>query len=1427
MVQTRRKNYGSPKYATVLDEAYLEEIDNEEFEEEEKSPFFAGDSSRPWGFSVFEDMDDHGGGSMVRDRYSGRAEGVAFNDWKTRFRSWQRTMRQRNPLFNDWWAFEQLPNHLEFEALQAYDAWFEEHRDDLDAVEDYWTRRVELVTALKEGAAIPAARALDNDDDDDDEEVSVGGDAARTARHLAAAARTRRVGRVAESATSGTSVTFISRLSRASTEAIATIGPPPVFDPLALFFEHLEIEFGGIRRDRMRHIQDFKKEVGDTPRIMYARLARFARESGDAFTERQLVELYMGKQEKKIRDMAHPHMLLLYGGRATLAQAFAIVEQFDRGLCVEEAGKLSSIMTTTTSQPKTITGGPNKGQTNSRSTRQVAMAAEEETPINSRIRCWGCGELGHGKKDCPTSKSSDGKGGANGGKGKVVDKNQNTKGEGQGKSVSSPPKCTHPACGRIGHTEAQCWIKNPKLRPQSFQPQGSGSTSNSLEARMGELQNSLALLLAATNKQTSTSSESKPTYTASQQSGYDRFEYGAHGEMMAAATTRSQLNIPSRPIDISRDSTLIQNESSTRHKGPADNIGQSRLPLTFGLADVATKSLHDRSANEEKTSVMDDVIKELALKVLEIPLFAGIQLQRADFDAATVYHMAGKMMQGKVQLPAHVAMKETNDHVEGENTEDIKKQAAIEVAEALRRWKGWKKDPPLAVEFDSGVHSGDSSIDVGDDMKVAASYLANIPARASRERLQMKPGVVKLANSNHVFSVGRGNGSRVYPQKVLLDTGAQPIMLGKSLAESLGIKIEDLDPCPFTIATSLGGTEHPTGLTKEPLKLQFKVGNDAYTHISVRCVVTGATTYDMLLGQQALYPIGFGHDCWTEEAWFRPGWSQGDGRKEMLPVTFAASASLVHGQVAMYGCVAEWFASGDLLLEGNMSSLDSPPQSDMQVPTQLGKLPRHPKDPISPWISPKGLTERCQELVGKVDRHLWEPKYTQPRLQKLVELHKDDGGIVLVELFAGLGTGLAAALEAGLSIRSYTYVDNNIMVSTAAKHHLQQLRMRYPKQLSASAIQGCMSRLPADIALIGEENLERLGRVDLVIAGWPCQGHSRAGSGQGLQDPRSALFWELLRLLRWWQRVQVTPVAYIFENVPPLGVINVQLQDAAAEVCLHLGEPVLVDAAALGSYAHRLRWKWTNLASATGISAALGQFRRPEGRHVDHILDVGRYARKVMHADSSPFAMINKVGESRLALPTFMSYPKSFAFRENGQGLVFDTSTQCLQEPCADERERAMGFLTGTTSGPGITESQRRHILGQAMDLNSMVWFLGICLIAQGHQNGGLEGHLGAASSSQGAEGDDTFKEIHPNTRVWQESKEAWETTLRGMTTDDEGAFVWLIKDELRGQRVLAALAEELGTEHAKKIFRKVFFVYESKMASIALEKGGGAPSTN
>ena len=105
--------------------------------------------------------------------------------------------------------------------------------------------------------------------------------------------------------------------------------------------------------------------------------------------------------------------------------------------------------------------------------------------------------------------------------------------------------------------------------------------------------------------------------------------------------------------------------------------------------------------------------------------------------------------------------------------------------------------------------------------------------------------------------------------------------------------------------------------------------------------------------------IRFGHNCCTHEAWFRPDWSTGDGREEMLLVTFVASTCLVYGEVAMYGCVAECFASGNALLEGNMSSLDSPRELDTQVPTLVCKFARNPKDPMPPWISLKSLAYRC------------------------------------------------------------------------------------------------------------------------------------------------------------------------------------------------------------------------------------------------------------------------------------------------------------------------------------------------------------------------------------------------------------------------------------------------------------------------------------
>ena len=96
----------------------------------------------------------------------------------------------------------------------------------------------------------------------------------------------------------------------------------------------------------------------------------------------------------------------------------------------------------------------------------------------------------------------------------------------------------------------------------------------------------------------------------------------------------------------------------------------------------------------------------------------------------------------------------------------------------------------------------------------------------------------------------------------------------------------------------------------------------------------------------------------------------------------------------------------------------------------------------------------------------------------------------------------------------------------------------------------------------------------------------------------------------------------------------------------------------------------------------------------------------------------------------------------------------------------------------------------------------------------------GAECSGQGAhEGvvcADMGKVAHFESQVWQESRQALDRVLGEMNTRDP--VEWLVEEELRGQRVLAALAQDMGTRAAKETFRRVFFRRETPFSA---EDGG------
>jgi hypothetical protein len=179
----------------------------------------------------------------------------------------------------------------------------------------------------------------------------------------------------------------------------------------------------------------------------------------------------------------------------------------------------------------------------------------------------------------------------------------------------------------------------------------------------------------------------------------------------------------------------------------------------------------------------------------------------------------------------------------------------------------------------------------------------------------------------------------------------------------------------------------------------------------------------------------------------------------------------------------------------------------------------------------------------------------------------------------------------------------------------------------------------------------------------------------------------MIRVMCYLQTSQRRPLGYIVENVPVVSSSRLRTLESMHKIHNILSVPVLIDAAAVGSRAHRPWLWWTNLAPAELLQSAVGRIKRADV-YVSDILDLHRQPRRVYHDDQAPLAVVNHKGEPRRALPMLVSFARSYAFKDNRPGLVWDSTTHEMVEPNADERERAMDFPTDTTDVPGFSEHQ-------------------------------------------------------------------------------------------------------------------------------------------
>ena len=134
----------------------------------------------------------------------------------------------------------------------------------------------------------------------------------------------------------------------------------------------------------------------------------------------------------------------------------------------------------------------------------------------------------------------------------------------------------------------------------------------------------------------------------------------------------------------------------------------------------------------------------------------------------------------------------------------------------------------------------------------------------------------------------------------------------------------------------------------------------------------------------------------------------------------------------------------------------------------------------------------------------------------LLEYYKNNKGedeMNVLSLFDGISCGMIALERANIRVDNY-----------------------YSSEIEKSAIEISNKNYPdiirlGDITKIDDEILKTLPKIDLILAGSPCQGFSRNGNMLNFEHKQSKLFFDFIRILDWIKNNNNQDVKFLLENV--------------------------------------------------------------------------------------------------------------------------------------------------------------------------------------------------------------------------------------------------------------------------------------------------------
>ena len=115
----------------------------------------------------------------------------------------------------------------------------------------------------------------------------------------------------------------------------------------------------------------------------------------------------------------------------------------------------------------------------------------------------------------------------------------------------------------------------------------------------------------------------------------------------------------------------------------------------------------------------------------------------------------------------------------------------------------------------------------------------------------------------------------------------------------------------------------------------------------------------------------------------------------------------------------------------------------------------------------------------------------------------------VLSLFDGMSCGQIALRELGIKVNKY-------FASEIDKYAIAQTQLNFPDTIQLGNVKDVRAK--------------DLPKIDLLLGGSPCQGFSLAGRQLNFNDPRSALFFEFVRILKEIRGIN-PDVIFLLENV--------------------------------------------------------------------------------------------------------------------------------------------------------------------------------------------------------------------------------------------------------------------------------------------------------